>query len=77
IEALSEQAAQLADNGGVYFVPALSGLGAPHWQADARGLICGLTEGSSGAHIMRAALESIGYQIRDVFDAMQADIGSP
>lgn len=77
IDALSEQAAQLADNGGVYFVPALSGLGAPHWQADARGLICGLTEGSSGAHIMRAALESIGYQIRDVFDAMQADIGSP
>ncbi|RMN19503.1 Glycerol kinase, partial [Pseudomonas cannabina] len=77
IHALSEQAAQLADNGGVYFVPALSGLGAPHWQADARGLICGLTEGSSGAHIMRAALESIGYQIRDVFDAMQADIGSP
>ncbi|RMV98270.1 Glycerol kinase [Pseudomonas amygdali pv. tabaci] len=77
IDALSEQATQLADNGGVYFVPALSGLGAPHWQADARGLICGLTEGASGAHIMRAALESIGYQIRDVFDAMQADIGTP
>ncbi|KPX08239.1 Glycerol kinase [Pseudomonas savastanoi] len=77
IDALSEKATQLADNGGVYFVPALSGLGAPHWQADALGLICGLTEGASGTHIMRAALESIGYQIRDVFDAMQADIGTP
>jgi len=77
LDALTEQAAQLPDNGGVYFVPALSGLGAPHWKADARGLICGLTEATSGAHILRAALESIGYQIRDVFDAMQQDIGSP
>ncbi|KPY86912.1 Glycerol kinase [Pseudomonas syringae pv. tagetis] len=77
LDALSEKAAQLADNGGVYFVPALSGLGAPHWQADARGLICGLTEGAGGVHIMRAALESIAYQIRDVFDAMQADTGTP
>ena len=77
LDQLAEHAAQLPDNGGVYFVPALSGLGAPHWQAEARGLICGLTEGTSGAHILRAALESIGYQIRDVFDAMQADIGSP
>jgi len=76
LDALTDHAAQLPDNGGVYFVPALSGLGAPHWQAEARGLICGLTEGTSGAHILRAALESIGYQIRDVFDAMQADIGS-
>ncbi|MFC6335570.1 glycerol kinase GlpK [Pseudomonas sp. CCM 7891] len=77
LDALTEQAAQLPDNGGVYFVPALSGLGAPHWQAEARGLICGLTEATSGAHILRASLESIGYQIRDVFDAMQQDIGSP
>jgi glycerol kinase len=77
LDAVTEQAAQLADNGGVYFVPALSGLGAPHWKADARGLICGLTEATSGAHIVRASLESIGYQIRDVFDAMQQDIGSP
>jgi glycerol kinase len=52
-------------------------LGAPHWKADARGLICGLTEATSGAHILRASLESIGYQIRDVFEAMQQDIGSP
>ncbi len=59
LDALTEQAAQLPDNGGVYFVPALSGLGAPHWKADARGLICGLTEATSGAHILRAALESI------------------
>ncbi|MHA6574930.1 FGGY family carbohydrate kinase [Pseudomonas yamanorum] len=77
LDALTEQAAQLPDNGGVYFVPALSGLGAPHWKADARGLICGLTEATAGAHILRASLESIGYQIRDVFEAMQQDIGSP
>ncbi|SDU92161.1 FGGY family carbohydrate kinase [Pseudomonas mucidolens] len=77
LDQLTEQAAQLPDNGGVYFVPALSGLGAPHWQAQARGLICGLTEATSGAHILRASLESIGYQIRDVFDAMQQDTGSP
>lgn len=77
LDALAEQAAQLPDNGGVYFVPALSGLGAPHWKADARGLICGLTEATTGAHLVRASLESIGYQIRDVFEAMQQDIGSP
>jgi len=75
LETLADQAAALPDNGGVYFVPALSGLGAPHWQADARGLICGLTEASSRAHILRASLESIGYQIRDVFEAMEQDIG--
>ena len=74
---LAEQAAQLPDNGGVYFVPALSGLGAPHWKADARGLMCGLSEATTGAHLVRASLESIGYQIRDVFEAMQQDIGSP
>lgn len=77
LDALAEQAAQLPDNGGVYFVPALSGLGAPHWKADARGLMCGLSEATTGAHLVRASLESIGYQIRDVFEAMQQDIGSP
>ena len=77
LDALTEQAAALPDNGGVYFVPALSGLGAPHWQAHARGVICGLTEASSRAHIVRASLESIGYQIRDVFEAMEHDIGEP
>ncbi|WP_297835187.1 FGGY family carbohydrate kinase, partial [Pseudomonas sp.] len=71
LDSLTEQAALLPDNGGVYFVPALSGLGAPHWKAEARGLICGLTEGTSGAHILRASLESIGYKIRDVFEAME------
>ncbi len=77
LDTLAEQAAALPDNGGVYFVPALSGLGAPHWQAQARGVICGLTEASSRAHIVRASLESIGYQIRDVFEAMEHDIGEP
>ena len=77
LDALTEQAAALPDNGGVYFVPALSGLGAPHWQAQARGMICGLTEASSRAHLVRASLESIGYQIRDVFAAMEHDIGAP
>ncbi|WP_213875809.1 FGGY-family carbohydrate kinase [Pseudomonas sp. dw_358] len=77
LDELADQAATLPDNGGVYFVPALSGLGAPHWQAEARGLICGLTEASSRAHILRASLESIGYQIRDVFQAMEQDAGQP
>jgi glycerol kinase len=76
-DSLAEQAAALADNGGVYFVPALSGLGAPHWKADARGMLCGLSEDTSRAHIVRAALESIGYQIRDVFQAMEHDLGQP
>ncbi|MDQ3180597.1 MAG: FGGY-family carbohydrate kinase, partial [Acidobacteriota bacterium] len=61
------------DNGGVYFVPAFAGLGAPHWNQDARGLIIGLTRGAGKAHIARAALESIAYQTADLLDAMQAD----
>jgi glycerol kinase len=77
LDHLAEQAAALPDNGGVYFVPALSGLGAPHWQAQARGLICGLSADSTQAHILRASLEAIGYQIRDVFAAMQQDVGQP
>ncbi len=63
----------VADNGGVYFVPAFAGLGAPHWNQDARGLIIGLTRGTGKAHIARAALESIAYQVADLLDAMQAD----
>lgn len=63
------------DNGGVYFVPAFAGLGAPHWNQDARGLITGLTRGAGKAHIARAALESIAYQTADLFDAMRADSG--
>lgn len=65
------------DNGGVYFVPALAGLGAPYWDATARGLICGLSRGTTTAHLARASIESIAYQIRDVFDALCEDAGTP
>jgi glycerol kinase len=65
-----ELAAQLSDNGGVYFVPALTGLGSPHWAAEARGLITGLTRGTTDAHLARAALEAAAYQVRDVLEAM-------
>lgn len=65
----------VTDNGGVYFVPAFAGLGAPHWNQEARGLITGLTRGTGQAHIARAALESIAYQTADLLDAMQADAG--
>ena len=72
IEAL---AASVPDTGGVYMVPAFTGLGAPHWDAQARGGIFGLTRGTTGAHIARAALESIAYQSADVLQAMQNDAG--
>jgi glycerol kinase len=72
VEAL---ATSVADNGGVYLVPAFAGLGAPHWDAHARGAIVGLTQGSTAGHIARAALEGIAYQVADVLDAMQADSG--
>ena len=72
IEAL---ASSVADNGGVYLVPAFAGLGAPHWDAYARGTIVGITRGTSAAHIARAALESIAYQVADLLDAMAADSG--
>jgi glycerol kinase len=68
-------AASVPDNGGVYLVPAFVGLGAPHWDAAARGMVCGLTAGSSRAHIVRATLESIAYQTRELVEAMQADSG--
>jgi glycerol kinase len=68
-------ASQVADNGGVYFVPAFSGLFAPHWRSDARGAIVGLSRFNSNAHIARATLEAICYQSRDVVDAMAADSG--
>jgi glycerol kinase len=61
------------DTGGVYVVPAFAGLGAPHWDDRARGLICGLTRGSTAVHVARATLESIAFQVRDVFDAMRSD----
>lgn len=66
-------AARVPDNGGVYLVPAFAGLGAPHWDANARGLIVGLTRGSNAAHLARAALESIAYQSADLLRAMEAD----
>jgi glycerol kinase len=63
------------DNGGVYMVPAFTGLGAPYWNQHARGMIIGLTRGSTNAHIARAAVESIAYQSMDVLKAMEADAG--
>ncbi|MFN8531243.1 MAG: FGGY-family carbohydrate kinase, partial [Anaerolineae bacterium] len=66
-------AASIPDTGGVYLVPAFVGLGAPYWDGFARGTITGLTRGSGRAHIVRAALESVAYQTRDVVEAMQAD----
>ena len=72
VEAL---AASVPDNGGVYFVPAFSGLFAPYWRSDARGVIVGLTRANTKAHIARAALEAICYQTKEVMDAMEADSG--
>ena len=68
-------AASVPDNGGVYLVPAFAGLGAPHWDAGARGVITGLTRGSNAGHLARAALESIAYQSTDLLRAMEADCG--
>jgi glycerol kinase len=60
----------------VYFVPAFSGLGAPHWDMDARGIITGITAGTTREHIVRSALESIAYQVSDVIFAMQKDLNT-
>jgi glycerol kinase len=68
-------AMKVNDSGGVYFVPAFVGLGAPYWDPSARGMIVGLTRGTDRAHIARAALESIAFQTRDVLEAMQRDAG--
>jgi glycerol kinase len=71
----SEALARAVDhNGGVYFVPALAGLGSPHWRPDVRGVITGLTGGTRREHLARAALESIAYQTRDVIDAMGIEL---
>ena len=72
IEAL---AASVPDNGGVYFVPALTGMGAPYWDQYAHGVICGITRGSTAAHIARAALEGIAFQTMDIVNAMEKDAG--
>ncbi len=66
-------ASSLKDNGGVYLAPAFAGLGAPQWRADARGAIVGLTRDTTGAHVVRAGLEAVAYQTRDLLDALKAD----
>jgi glycerol kinase len=66
-------ASSVIDNGGVYLVPAFAGLGAPHWDPYARGLMIGITRGTTAAHVARAALESIAYQVADLLDAVQRD----
>jgi glycerol kinase len=74
---IEDYAKSVADNGGVYFVPAFSGLFAPYWRSDARGAIVGLTRYVEKGHIARAALEATAYQTREVLDAMNADSGVP
>jgi len=74
---IEKLAASVPDNGGVCLVPAFAGLGAPHWDATARGVITGLTRGSTAGHLARAALESIACQSADLLGAMEADCGRP
>jgi glycerol kinase len=76
-EDVESLALQAPDAGGVSFVPAFAGLGAPHWDPNARGLLIGLTRGTTRAHVARAALESIALQSAEVLDAMQRDAGQP
>jgi glycerol kinase len=75
--ALSALAETVPDSNGAAFVPALVGLGAPHWRSDARGTITGLSLGTTPAHLARAALEAIAFQVADVFTAMEQDMGAP
>ncbi|MBD1366203.1 glycerol kinase GlpK [Mucilaginibacter sp. ZT4R22] len=72
---VEQLALSVPDTGGVYFVPAFAGLGAPYWEPDARGTIVGLSRGTTAGHIARAAIESIAYQTMDVLNAMEADAG--
>ena len=72
---IEELARSVPDNGGVFIVPAFSGLFAPHWRSDARGVIVGLTRHANRGHIARAALEATAFQTRDVIDAMRTDSG--
>jgi glycerol kinase len=74
-DAVEGLALRVADSGGVHFVPAFTGLGAPYWDPQARGALVGLTRGTSGAHIARATLEAIAFQSTDVLNAMQAESG--
>ena len=77
VSELEKLATSVPDNGGVYLVPAFTGLGLPHWKPSARALISGLSSHSDKRHVARAAFESIGYQVRDALDAMRADAGVP
>lgn len=74
---VEELATSVPDNGGVYFVPALTGLGAPHWDQYAKGSIYGITRGTTAGHIARAALEGIAFQTMDIVQAMEKDAGCP
>jgi glycerol kinase len=74
---VEELARKVESSDGVVFVPALAGLGAPHWDPDARGLVCGLTRGTTAAHLARATLEGIALSVADLARAMQADLGGP
>ena len=69
-------ASRVPDTNGVYIVPAFTGMGAPYWDSQARGLVCGLTRGVKKEHFIRASLESIAYQVNDLMEAMQKDMGS-
>jgi glycerol kinase len=73
---VEQLAATVPDSGGVYFVPAFVGLGAPHWDSDARGAILGITRGTAAGHLARAALDSMAYQSRDLLETMELDMGS-
>ena len=76
-DAVAELARRVGNSEGVYLVPAFVGLGAPHWNDAARGLVSGLTLGATAAHLARATLDAIAYQVRDVFDLMQAEARTP
>ncbi|KPH11380.1 glycerol kinase GlpK [Chryseobacterium sp. ERMR1:04] len=76
-EEINDLAKTVEDNGGVYFVPALTGLGAPYWDQYARGTIVGVTRGTTNGHIARATLEGIAFQVYDIVKAMEADSGRP
>jgi glycerol kinase len=75
VSGATKLADSVSDSGGVYFVPAMSGLGAPHWDGQAKGCLSGLTRTSRAAHMARAAVEAIAFQVRDVFDAMATGAG--
>jgi glycerol kinase len=74
---LSDLAQSVPNSGGVVFVPALAGLGAPYWDDAAKGMVCGMTHATTRAHLARATFEAIACQIADVFEAMEADMAAP